>query len=130
MAITLARSRELVVLVPWRSGSQLRTTVAGSPRAVKRLLMAVLPPRRLIKRLVALLSLTRIISVAASKKGKRVPMGLLAIHPAPPPTTSLVRGRPSFQRKVPASSSCKPASNTGVLMELAAGWGRSGCSWA
>ena len=130
MAITLARSRELVVLVPWRSGSQLRTTVAGSPRAVKRLLMAVLPPRRLIKRLVALLSLTRIISVAASKKGNRVPMGRLAIHPAPPPTTSLVRGRPSFQRKVPASSSCNPASNTGVLIELAAGWGRSGCSWA
>ena len=29
-----------------------------------------------------------------------------------------------------ACRTCNPASSTGVLMELAAGWGRSGCSWA
>ena len=130
MAIDLARSRLLVVLVPSRSGSQLLTAVEGRPMAVKRSLSVVLPPKRLISRLVALLSLTRIISVAASKNGKRVPTGLLAIQPAPPPTTSLVRGRGSFQRNLPLSRSSRPASRIGVLIELAAGRGRSGCSWA
>ena len=130
MAIDLARSRLLVVLVPSRSGSQLLTAVEARPMAAKRPLRVVLPPRRLISKLVALLSLTRIISVAASKNGKRVPTGLFAIQPAPPPTTSLVRGRGSFQRSLPLSRSSRPASRIGVLIALAAGRVRSGCSWA
>jgi hypothetical protein len=125
-----ARSWALVVLVPSRSGSQLLITVPVRPMAWKRALRLALPPRRLISRLVALLSLTRIISVAASQKGKRLPGGRLAIQPAPPPITSLVRVSGSFQRSRPASSSSSPASRIGVLIELAAGRGRSGLSWA
>ena len=129
-AMARARSWALVVLVPSRSGSQLLITVPVSPRAWKRALRLAFPPRRLISRLVALLSLTRIISVAASQKGKRLPRGRLAIQPAPPPATSLVRVSGSFQVSRPASSSSSPASKIGVLIELAAGRGRSGLSWA
>ena len=89
-----------------------------------------MPPSRLISRLVALLSLTRIISVAASKKGKRVPRGLFAIQPAPSPMTSLVRGSGSFQRTLPLSSSSRPTRRIGLLIELAAGIDRSLWSWA
>ena len=125
-----ARSLALVVFVPLRSGNQLFTAVALKPRVLKRALRASLPPSRSIRRLVAVLSLTRIISVATSWVGKRVPRGLEAIHPAPPPTTGLVSVSGSFQLSFPASSSSRVTSKIGVLMALAAGRAVSGDSCA
>ena len=70
-----------------------------------------------------MLSLTRIISVAARWSGNRVPFGWLPIQPAPPPITSWVIGRGSSQASRPASKASIAASRIGVLIELAAGRG-------
>ena len=129
-AMVRARSRLLDVLVPSRSGSQLFSTVACRPLPLKLAFTESLPPSCWITRLVALLSLTRIISVAASYSGKRVPIGLLPIQPAPPPTSSLVSCRGWFQRSLPLSSASRATSRIGVLIELAAGIGWSALSWA
>ena len=78
----------------------------------------------------AVLSLTRIISVATSWKLNLLPNGWPPIQPEPPAATVLLRLSRSFSRTLPWSTASRAAKRIGVLIELAAGRGWSGCSWA
>ena len=75
--------------------------VANKPSSRNLAFNAVLPPNLWINKLVAVLSLTRIISVVTSLKLKRLPIGWLPIQPEPPPTTTLLRLSFSFNFALP-----------------------------
>jgi len=88
-------------VVPSRVGKPVVDTTVGAQPSLKAALRAQLAANRLINKLVAdIVKLTRIISSGRFIKGKRVPIGRLAIQPRRRPPPLCERKPVRFQRSL------------------------------
>ena len=128
-AMARLRSRALAVLAPSRSGSQLFTLVAVSPRAEEAAVETVLPPASLNQ--VGGAVVADADHLGRHLVGRETRSQRLGRHPAGTASHHRFGERQGFVPEQISRPICsRLTSRIGVLMELAAGIARSACIWA